>query len=594
MKTVVNIAAYKFAALDDLKQRREQLLELCHHLALKGTILLSNEGINLFISGSRRAIDELLLELRREPKLSDLYAKESFSDHQSFSRMLVKIKREIIAFGVDGIDPQKETSPRVSPQQLKHWLDEGEPVVLLDVRNDAEYAIGTFDDAIAIGIDSFRNFPRAISALPEKIKRQKVVTFCTGGIRCEKAGPLLENQGFTNVYQLDGGILNYFEQCGGDHYHGECFVFDKRVALDSSLNETDTTQCYKCQAALTVDDQQSSKFAIGVSCPYCYKSKEQRASALLAKRQAAILQVTNPLPGSIPYENHRPIKVTGRYEGYKAIDFLAAIQTRLSRLDWLQICMSGQLLLEDRAIEADEVLRAGQRLLHVIPGTIEPDVNVDIRVLYEDDALVVIDKPAPLPMHPCGRFNRNTLSWMLNEVYQPLGLRIAHRLDANTSGVVVFSKTRQVAAPLQQQFESGQVSKSYVARILGRPNTDQFSSSVPIDGQPGQAGARLPHPKGLSAHTVFSVMQGFSDGTTLVEARPLTGRTNQIRVHLWDLGLPILGDPLYLPNKKIGQSQTLALADPPMCLHAKRIEFEHPTTGQAVSYEAVVPSWSIA
>lgn len=238
MGSVVNIAAYKFITLDDIERRRAELHPVCRRLELKGTILLSHEGINLFLAGIRSAIDEFLSILRRGPALAELEVKESFSDRQPFERLFVKIKREIIAFGVDGIDPRRETSRRVSPKQLKLWLDEGAPITLLDVRNDFEYQVGSFHNAIPIGVAHFRNFPRAAGNLPEEIKDRPVVTFCTGGIRCEKAGPLLERLGFADVYQLDGGILNYFQQCGGIYYQGECFVFDQRVALDTHLLET--------------------------------------------------------------------------------------------------------------------------------------------------------------------------------------------------------------------------------------------------------------------------------------------------------------------------------------------------------------------
>jgi UPF0176 protein len=236
--SVVNIAAYKFVTLDGLESRRADLLALCERLSLKGTILLSHEGINLFLAGTRVAIDEFLSELRRGPALSELEVKESFSSRQPFDRLFVKIKREIIAFGVDGIDPRIETSRRISATELKRWLDDGKPVTLLDVRNDFEFDVGTFACAIPIGVKHFRNFLDAIGKLPAEMKKRPVVTFCTGGIRCEKAGPLLERLGFSDVYQLDGGILKYFEECGGEHYHGDCFVFDQRVALDADLRET--------------------------------------------------------------------------------------------------------------------------------------------------------------------------------------------------------------------------------------------------------------------------------------------------------------------------------------------------------------------
>lgn len=269
---VVNIAAYKFVTLTDMAERRERLRELCLGLELKGTILLSPEGINLFLAGSREATDHLLRELSADAEIGPLEVKKSFSDHQPFSRMLVRLKQEIIAFGIDGIAPAQQTSPKLSPQQLKQWLDEGRNIKLLDVRNDYEIDLGTFAGAEAIGVDHFRNFPAAAESLPEEMKDETIVMFCTGGIRCEKAGPYMQQIGFQDVLQLEGGILKYFEECGQQHFDGECFVFDKRVALDGELKETDTALCFACQSTLTFEEQQSPQYVPGESCPYCYEA----------------------------------------------------------------------------------------------------------------------------------------------------------------------------------------------------------------------------------------------------------------------------------------------------------------------------------
>ncbi len=273
--SIVNVAAYRFAELTDLHDLRRELLDLCHRRDLRGTILLSTEGINCFLAGERENVDALLARLRQIPGLECLEAKESFSSHKPFNRMLVKIKREIIAFGVPGIDPRKHTSRRVSADQLKRWLDEGKPVTLLDTRNQFEVEVGTFHNALAIGVDDFRDFPTAVANLPAELKERPVVTFCTGGIRCEKAAPLLEREGFREVYQLDGGILKYFEACGGSHYQGHCFVFDQRVALDPALRESGLKQCFVCQAVLTESDQQSPAYVVGISCPQCVESKDE-------------------------------------------------------------------------------------------------------------------------------------------------------------------------------------------------------------------------------------------------------------------------------------------------------------------------------
>ena len=206
---------------------------------LRGTILLSTEGINVFVAGTRENVNALLGTLRGIPGLADLAPKESLSAEQPFGRMLVKIKKEIIAFGVAGVDPARRPTPKISARTLKQWLDEGRPITLLDTRNDYEVQRGTFRGAVTPPLRRFRDFPAAVRNLSEEMKDRPVVAFCTGGIRCEKAGPYLEMVGFKDVHQLDGGILKYFEECGGAHYDGQCFVFDQREALDNELRAVD-------------------------------------------------------------------------------------------------------------------------------------------------------------------------------------------------------------------------------------------------------------------------------------------------------------------------------------------------------------------
>ncbi len=275
MPEIINFSAYKFAPLADLPVLKDRLKVVATAGGLKGTILLSTEGINLFVAGERPALDSLLAAIRAVPGLSDVTPKESVSASQPFHRMLVKIKREIIAFGVPGIDPARHPAPRLAPRTLKQWLDEGRPVTLLDTRNDYEVTAGTFRGARPAGIRHFRDFPRAADRLPAELKDQPVVTFCTGGIRCEKAAPYLQQVGFKQVFQLDGGILKYFEECGGAHYEGECFVFDGRVGLDPALRETSTVMCFVCRMPLSAADQAHPHYVPEKSCPHCFGRQEE-------------------------------------------------------------------------------------------------------------------------------------------------------------------------------------------------------------------------------------------------------------------------------------------------------------------------------
>ena len=245
IENVLNIAAYKFTPLTGLQQRREPLRRLCTALELKGTILLSREGINLFVAGQREAIDTLRNTLEQDTEIGPLVVKESWSVEQPFNRMLVRLKKEIIAFDVEGIDPGAAPSRKISAMELQRWLDNGRRLTLLDVRNQYEVRLGTFQDAVTLPIDHFRQFPAVAKQLPEEAKGQPLVMFCTGGIRCEKAGPYLEREGFEEVYQLEGGILKYFEQCGKQYFEGECFVFDQRVAVTHGLLPSENMSLYQ-------------------------------------------------------------------------------------------------------------------------------------------------------------------------------------------------------------------------------------------------------------------------------------------------------------------------------------------------------------
>ena len=238
MSAIVNISAYKFIPLDGLPALKQALLTAAIRLGLKGTVLISPEGINVFVSGEAMKVDAFVEVLRSIPGLENLTPKKSQSSAQPFGRMRVKIKREIIAFGVAGIDPARRPAPKLAPQTLKQWLDEGKPVVLLDTRNSYEIERGTFRGAVSTGIRRFRDFPRAMEQSAVIPPDRPVVMFCTGGIRCEKAGPFLEQKGYKNIFQLEGGILKYFEECGSAHYDGECFVFDEREGVDGELRET--------------------------------------------------------------------------------------------------------------------------------------------------------------------------------------------------------------------------------------------------------------------------------------------------------------------------------------------------------------------
>jgi len=591
----LNIAAYKFVPLTALKERRAQLLALCKGWNVKGSILLSPEGINLFVAGEPEPVEALLRELRSWPGLHDLEAKLSGTEQLPFRRMHVRVKKEIIAFGVEGIDPSRRTSPKLAPQELKRWLDEGRPLTLLDTRNDYEIKVGTFKNAIAAGIGHFREFPAAVEKLDPSLKEQPLVIFCTGGIRCEKAGPFLERSGFKQVLQLEGGILKYFEACGGAHYEGECFVFDQRTGLDPALQPKEWAQCFKCRTPLSAEDQAHPHFEIGKSCPYCFKTPEEHMAMTLARRHEHVSRIIVPLPGSTARDHFRPINVPAECDGMQLLDTLCRVVKHIPAEVWSQRCAEGFMLdPTGQPAAGSRIVRAGERYLHKFPGVVEPDVNIRVQLLHEDESIVVLNKPAPLPMHAGGRFHRNTLKFVLDALYHPQKPRPAHRLDANTTGVVVVARTQFIAGKMQPQFARGEVTKLYLVRVQGHPAADEFSCDAPISAIAGHIGSRVvDEVSGLPSRTEFKVVRRFADGTALLEARPLTGRTNQIRVHLWHLGFPVCGDPSYLAGTVLGDTQTLDVNAPPLCLHAWQLTFKHPLHKTMMTFTAPPPGWSM-
>jgi len=593
MAQITNIAAYRFAALDGLKELRSRLIEQCRAWKLKGTILLSTEGINLFVAGGGEEIGKLMTMLRTIPGLEDLRPKVSLSHHQPFNRMLVRIKKEIIAFGVEGIQPERKTSRKIAAQTLKQWLDAGRTVTLLDTRNDYEVKLGTFRGAKVLGIDHFRDFPAAVQQLPVEMKREPIVMFCTGGIRCEKAGPYMEREGFLDVFQLDGGILKYFEECGGAHYDGECFVFDQRVGVDPALRETESAQCYGCLSPLTEQDQHDPRYVAGKTCPYCFATSEEKMADTIQQRHAAIRRATEPLPGSIPYDNRKPVIVPKERDGGSLLDFLCGILPHVPRGEWEALCQSGRLLNQkNEPVAAGHRVITGERYFVLQPGLVEPVVNADVRIIYEDEAILVLNKPAPLPVHPSGRFNRNTLQHILHQVYHPQKPRAAHRLDANTTGLIVFTRTRHFAGILQPQFERGEVEKTYLVTVHGRPSWDEQVCTAAISEEPVDVGLRkIDHEAGLPAHTEFRVVARYPDGTTRLQARLLTGRTNQIRLHLCHLGFSVVGDPVYRSDREPGVVPTLRVGDPPLQLHAWKLSFFHPLTGERLHFSSEPEKW---
>jgi len=267
----LNIVGYKFERLDSLDTLIPEFQDKCDELELKGSVYLSPRGINFSISGTEANIENYIEFMENDSRFLNIPLKRTYSETQPFRRMKVRLKKEIISLGRDDIDPRELTGEYVSPQELLSMYENNEDVVVLDTRNEYETRVGLFKNAVDLQLDTFRDFPKAIEQLPEEYKEKQIVMYCTGGIRCEKASAVMLKAGFTDVKQLEGGVLDYFKETGGKYWNGDCFVFDERVALDTDLNETEYIYCYICREPLSAEEKASPDFKINEYCPYCIK-----------------------------------------------------------------------------------------------------------------------------------------------------------------------------------------------------------------------------------------------------------------------------------------------------------------------------------
>ena len=266
---VLNVAGYKFERLDDIDALIPGFQSICNDLDLKGSIYFSPNGINFSLAGREDAIEQYLLYMEQDKRFLDIPLKKTYSETQPFRRMKVRPKKEIISLGRNDINPRELTGNYVTPQELFSMYENNEDVIVLDTRNEYETRVGLFENAVDLQLDTFRDFPNAIKQLPEEYKDKQIVMYCTGGIRCEKASAVMLKAGFSDVRQLEGGVLDYFKETGGKYWNGDCFVFDERVALDTNLNETEYIYCYICREPLSADEKASPDFKINEYCPYC-------------------------------------------------------------------------------------------------------------------------------------------------------------------------------------------------------------------------------------------------------------------------------------------------------------------------------------
>jgi UPF0176 protein len=288
-QAIVVAALYKFVTLKDFAELRAPLLKAMKTCGVKGTLLLAKEGINGTISGSREAIGGFLAILKSDKRFADIDHKESTCAENPFYRSKVKLKKEIVTIGVEGVDPNSQAGIYV---EAKDWnaLISDPDILLIDTRNDYEVALGTFEGAVDPRTESFGEFPKFVEKNLTQNKHQKIAMFCTGGIRCEKASSHMRGLGFREVYHLKGGILKYLEEVPKEDskWRGECFVFDHRIAVGQGLVPTELEMCHGCRTPLAAADKMSPLYEEGVSCPKCFVGLSEKSRASARERQKQI------------------------------------------------------------------------------------------------------------------------------------------------------------------------------------------------------------------------------------------------------------------------------------------------------------------
>ncbi|OUS30843.1 hypothetical protein A9Q98_04045 [Thalassotalea sp. 42_200_T64] len=289
MSQYVVCALYKFVTLENFEHIRKPIHQEMEKNDVKGTLLLAKEGINGTIAGSREGIDNVLAFLKADERLANLSHKESFNHHLPFKRCKVKLKKEIVTMGVEGIDPKQVVGTYVKPQDWNALISDPE-VLLVDTRNEYEIEIGTFKNAVNPNTETFREFPQYVQDNLDPAKHKKVAMFCTGGIRCEKSTAYMKEQGFEEVYHLEGGILKYLEEVPEENtmWQGDCFVFDDRVAVDHSLEKGKYDQCHACRMPITTEEKQLAEYEPGVSCHRCIDKVTPEQRARYAEREKQI------------------------------------------------------------------------------------------------------------------------------------------------------------------------------------------------------------------------------------------------------------------------------------------------------------------
>ena len=287
--SIVVCAMYKFVTLENYQDIKPNLLKVMEDNVIKGTLLLANEGINGTVAGTRESIDTLLNWLKSDERLASIEYKESYTEVMPFNRTKVKLKKEIVTMGIEGIDPKQVVGTYVDPKDWNALISDPD-VILVDTRNDYEYQVGTFQNAVNPDTETFREFPQYVEKNMDPAKHKKVAMFCTGGIRCEKSTAYMKEQGYEEVYHLKGGILKYLEDVPKEEtmWEGECFVFDERVTVNHDLERGEYDQCHACRLPITEEEKLSDKYQRGVSCPHCFDKISDKQKERFAERERQV------------------------------------------------------------------------------------------------------------------------------------------------------------------------------------------------------------------------------------------------------------------------------------------------------------------
>ena len=285
-------ALYKFVEIDDLLSLQSNLYEICEKNNIMGTILIANEGINGTISGKTNEINQTISLLKSDKRFANIEIKYSSTDKQPFHRMKVRLKKEIVTIGLPEINPNKKVGTYVKPEDWNDLISDPN-VIVIDTRNKYETKIGSFQNALDPETSSFREFPDWVKKFKSSKENanKKIAMFCTGGIRCEKASSLMKEEGFKDVYHLQGGILKYLETIDKENslWNGECFVFDQRVCLTDELEVGSYKMCFACRMPITEEEMQNEKYIEGISCIYCYDKTTKEKKERFGSRQRQIL-----------------------------------------------------------------------------------------------------------------------------------------------------------------------------------------------------------------------------------------------------------------------------------------------------------------